>query len=135
MKYVVSSILVRNQNSCSSETEFFFPRIFTFWLTQFYHWSIIDTLSIVKILTSSVICPNSHNRWFILFYHVWGPTWIDIRWNSIWLRAWYTWLHTTLEDLWPPTWFWRYLGTAFEHFLLGSHNFMVTALDSCVKWP
>ena len=24
---------------------------------------------------------------------------------------------------------------AFEHFLLGSHNFMVTALGSCVKWP
>ena len=24
---------------------------------------------------------------------------------------------------------------AFGHFLLGSHNFMVTALGSCVKWP
>ena len=24
---------------------------------------------------------------------------------------------------------------ASGHFLLGSHNFMVTALDSCVKWP
>ena len=24
---------------------------------------------------------------------------------------------------------------AFGHFLLGSHNLMVTALDSCVKWP
>ena len=24
---------------------------------------------------------------------------------------------------------------AFEHFLLGSHNYMVTALGSCVKWP
>ena len=24
---------------------------------------------------------------------------------------------------------------AFEHFLLGSHNFMVTAFGSCVKWP
>ena len=23
----------------------------------------------------------------------------------------------------------------FGHFLLGSHNFMVTALGSCVKWP
>ena len=27
------------------------------------------------------------------------------------------------------------LGTAFGHFHLGSHNFMVTALGSCVKWP
>ena len=24
---------------------------------------------------------------------------------------------------------------AFGHFHLGSHNFMVTALGSCVKWP
>ena len=31
--------------------------------------------------------PNTHNRCFILFYHVRGPTWIDIRWNNIWLRA------------------------------------------------
>ena len=31
--------------------------------------------------------PNVHNRWSILFYHVWGPTWIDIHWNSIWLRV------------------------------------------------
>ena len=23
----------------------------------------------------------------------------------------------------------------FGHFLLGSHNFMVTTLASCVKWP
>jgi hypothetical protein len=30
---------------------------------------------------------NVHNRWFILFYHVWGPAWTDIHWNSIWLRA------------------------------------------------
>jgi hypothetical protein len=26
-------------------------------------------------------------------------------------------------------------GTAFGHYLLGSHNFMVTALGSGVKWP
>ena len=31
--------------------------------------------------------PNAHNRWFILFYHVWGPAWIEIHWNSIWLRT------------------------------------------------
>ena len=36
---------------------------------------------------------------------------------------------TTLHD------FGGGLGTAFGHFLLGSHNFMVTALGSCVKWP
>ena len=31
--------------------------------------------------------PNAHNHWFILFYHVWGPAWIDNHWNNIWLRA------------------------------------------------
>ena len=31
--------------------------------------------------------PNAHNRWFILLYHMWGPTWIKIHWNSIWLKA------------------------------------------------
>jgi hypothetical protein len=30
---------------------------------------------------------NAHNCWFILLYHVWGPTWIKIHRNSIWLRA------------------------------------------------
>ena len=34
-----------------------------------------------------------------------------------------------------PTWFWRCLGLAFGHFHLGSYNFMVTALGSCVNWP
>ena len=44
-------------------------------------------------------------RWFILFYRVWGPTWIKIHWSSIWLRAQshmtshYTWgSMTTLHD-------------------------------------
>ena len=30
---------------------------------------------------------NAHNRWFILFYYVWGYAWIEIHWNSIWLRT------------------------------------------------
>ena len=30
---------------------------------------------------------NVYYCWFILFYHVWGPAWIEIYWNSIWLRA------------------------------------------------
>ena len=49
--------------------------------------------------------PNVHNRWFVLFYRVWRSTWIDIHWNSIWLRArsrmtsHYTWGYvTTLDD-------------------------------------
>ena len=31
--------------------------------------------------------PNVHDRWFTLFYHVRGPTWIEIHWNNIWLRT------------------------------------------------
>jgi cytochrome c oxidase subunit IV len=27
------------------------------------------------------------------------------------------------------------VGTAFGHFLFDPHNFMVTALGSCLKWP
>ena len=63
--------------------------------------------------------PNAHNRWFIVFYHVWGPVWIKIHWNIIWLRAQshmtshYTWGSvTTLHDFggvlgWPSdAFFW-----------------------------
>ena len=80
--------------------------------------------------------PNAHNRSFILSYHVWWPAWIQIHWNTIWLRlrshmtSHHTWGSVTtphdLEDV---------VGTAFGHFLLGSHNPVVTALGSCVKWP
>ena len=42
-------------------------------------------------------------------------------------------LHLRVLDY--TTWFWKCLGTAFGHFLLGSHNFMAKALGSHVKWP
>jgi hypothetical protein len=42
-------------------------------------------------------------------------------------------LHLRIRD--HTTWFWRCVGMTFGHFLLGSHNFMVTALNSCGKWP
>ena len=79
--------------------------------------------------------PYAHNRWFILFYHVWRPTWIEIHRNNIRLRAWshmasnYTWggSVTTLHD------FGGVLGRPLNTFLVGSHNFMVTALGSCVR--
>jgi hypothetical protein len=76
--------------------------------------------------------PNAHNHWYIIFYHVQIPAWIDFHWVSIWLRvqshmtSHYTLrLVTTLHDF----------DMAVGHFLLGSHNFTVTALGSCVKWP
>ena len=76
--------------------------------------------------------PNVHNCWFTLFYHVWGPAWIDFHQNSIWLRAQsYTTSHYTWGSVHDHTrWFWKCLGTAFGHFLLGSHNFMVMAPGS-----
>jgi hypothetical protein len=83
---------------------------------------------------------NAHNRWFILLYHVWEPAWINIHWDwgckafgwglgHIWLHT-TTWGSvTTLRD------FGECVGMAtFGHFLLGSHNFMVMALGSCMKW-
>jgi hypothetical protein len=60
---------------------------------------------------------NAHNYWFVLFYHVWGPARIEIRWNSIWLRDLVTCdftLHSRVCD--HTTWFWRCVGTAFGHF-------------------
>ena len=49
---------------------------------------------------------NAHNCWFIMFYCVWGPAWMEIHWDSNWLRArshmtsHYTWGSvTTLHDL------------------------------------
>ena len=67
--------------------------------------------------------PNAHNQWFIVFYRMRGP-------GHIWL-----WIvtgshiHIALEG----PWFWSRVGlwTPF----LGSHNFIATALGSCVKWP
>ena len=79
--------------------------------------------------------PNAQNYWFVLFYHVWGPAWIKIHQNSIWLRpqSHMTSHHLRVRN--QTTWFWRYVVMACGHFLLGSHNFMVTALGSCVNWP
>ena len=69
------------------------------------------------------------------FYRAWGLAWIEIHWNSIWLRALATYgftLNFKVRD--HTTWVWRCFGTALGHFILGSHNAMVTALGSCVKW-
>ena len=60
-----------------------------------------------------IMCEDPHEYKFVEIAFSWGPTHI--------------WLHIT--------WFWRCVGTVFGHFLLGSHNYMVTTLGSCVKWP
>ena len=60
---------------------------------------------------------NAHHHWFILFYHVQKPTWIEIYWNSIgWgLVAYGFTLDLKVCD--HTTWCWRWVGTAFGHFL------------------
>ena len=70
---------------------------------------------------------NAHNHWFIIFYRAWGPTWIDIHWNSIWFWPSYIWLHTTLEDPWPHYMIWRVLGQPLDAFFW--------ALTISWSWP
>ena len=80
----------------------------------------------------------THNRWFILFYHVRGPAWMNIDRNitSGWWPN-HVRLHTTLEGPWPhctilEVW-WD--GRPLDTFLWGSHNFMVTALARVWSGP
>ena len=77
--------------------------------------------------------PIAHHRWLFYFYHVCIPAWIETHRDSIWLRtrshvtSEFTQEHViTLHDVGGC------VGTAFGHFLVGSHRFMVTALGSCV---
>ena len=77
--------------------------------------------------------PKSHNRRFIIFYHVWGPRMNrnSLKQHFIDARVTYDFtLHLSARN--HNIWFWKRLGTAI---LLDSHNFMVTVLNSCVKWP
>ena len=63
---------------------------------------------------------NVHNHECTLFECVWVPAWIEIHWNSIWLRA-QSHIYGFTVDLRVrdhTTWFWRWLGTAaFGHSL------------------
>ena len=58
--------------------------------------------------------PNAHNCWYIIFYHAWGPAWIEIHWNNISVDDLATYdftLHLRARD--HTTWLWKCLGTAF----------------------
>jgi hypothetical protein len=80
--------------------------------------------------------PNVDIHCFILFDHVQGPKWIKLTkiafgWGPGHIR-----LHTTLEGLWPHYMVLEvYWDGLLNTCLMGSHNFMVMALGSCVKWP
>ena len=74
---------------------------------------------------------NAHNRWFILLYHVWRRAWIEIHWNSIWLRAR---SHMISHHTWGvrdhTTWFWRCVetGRPLDTFFWALTIFVVMAL-------
>ena len=67
-------------------------------------------------------------------YHVWGPAWKEVHWNSIWLRAR---SHTTSHYTWGSVTTLHGLGGVWGRHLdtlpLSSHNFTVTAFGLCVK--
>ena len=76
--------------------------------------------------------PNAHKCWLIiLIYHVWGPAWIEIHGNIIRLRAR---SHMTSHCAWGSLTRLHDFGGELGR-PLDSHNFMVTALGSCMKWP
>ena len=80
--------------------------------------------------------PYAHNRWFVLFYHVWGPAWTNSHWNNIWLSArshmtlHYTWESvTTLHD------FGGVLGQPLDTSFWALTTLWSRFLGSCMKWP
>ena len=79
---------------------------------------------------------KSHNQCFIMFLscvktlHEYKFIEIAFGWGSN-----HIWLHTTLEGPWPHYIILEVSWDGLYTLLLGSHNFMVTALGSCVKWP
>ena len=121
-------------------------------------WDGLWTLS----FKLSQLC--GHDSWLvceatlIMAQHVWGPAWLEIHWSSIWLRvrSHMTSHHITLEGPWPHymvlctlsfghtiqshgagfwmVWFWRCVGMAFGHCLLGSHNTIFHGAGCWVVW-
>jgi hypothetical protein len=54
-------------------------------------------LEVGLIQNHETMALRMHNRWCILFYHVWEPPCIEIHWHNIWLRAQ---SHTTSHYTW-----------------------------------
>ena len=80
--------------------------------------------------------PKARNHLFITFYHVWGPTWLEIHWNSIWLRDW---SHMTSHYTWgsvaPLHDFGGALGRPLDTFFWALTISWSQLSVSCVKWP
>ena len=84
-------------------------------LTQIQGIMALRTFTTVDL--SILSCVRTHENWYL----VEGLVTCDFT------------LHLRIRD--HITWFWRCIGIAFGHFLLDSHNYMVTTFGSCVKWP
>ena len=80
--------------------------------------------------TMTLWSPNAHNCWFILFYHVWCPAWIEIRCLVEALVTYDFTLPLRVRDY--TTWFWRCVRTAFlDTFSFGLSWSQILAL--CVE--
>ena len=90
-------------------------------LTQHWETKALHMLTTIHLFYC-IMCGDPREHKFIEIALGWGADHIRL----------FT-LHLRVRD--RTTWFWRHVGTAFGHFLLGSYNFMVMALGSCVKWP
>ena len=73
--------------------------------------------------------PNAHNRWFILFYHVWGPAWIKIYRNNFWLR---TQSHMTSHYTWRSVTTRHNLEVSWDG--LGTHSFGLSQFHGHGSW-
>ena len=72
----------------------------------------------------------------VLYFIMSGDhAWIEVSWNSIWLR---TRSQLTSHYTWGPVSHYMILEVSWDGLwtlILDPHNFMVTALGLCVKWP
>ena len=89
-------------------------------LTQNRETMALRTLTTVGLFYF-IMCEDLHEYKFIEIAFGWEPATYDF---TLLLRV---------RD--HVTWFWRCVGTTFGHFHLCSHDHMVMALGSCVKWP
>ena len=79
---------------------------------------------------------NAHNCRSIIFYYAWGPHLNKNSSNQHLVEGLITYDFTLpLRAGDHTTWFWTCLGDGLWTLLLGSHNFMIMAIGSCVKWP
>jgi hypothetical protein len=115
-KIAILYIITRTKGHFTHESESLWPLHFKhshWWkrpswskFTSHYAWGTNKVCGCKMDVKSAWVL----HEWVV--YYVWEPTWIEIRWNSIWLTV--GWHHTIR--------FWRCIWAAFGHFLWGSHS-------------